>query len=166
MTILIAPQIWRRAPVAVTAGRQLGNRLNPTERTNVRAAVLYLCGRHGSRAAQIAALGMSRDSIAKARSRSRPQTYRLACMVARAANQPVEKAGSAVFFGWRSDVRPRRAGLYIRVRFRVLTHPEGFDSHAIRLIQCRAAPRSSRRRPDCAGRFRATPCAAPMTQAR
>ena len=107
MTILTAPQIWRRAPVALTAGRQLGNRLSLAERANVRAAVLYLCGRHGSRAAQIAALGMSRDSIAKARSRSRPQTYRLACMVARAASQPVEKILSGA---WPGDRCPHCGG--------------------------------------------------------
>jgi hypothetical protein len=107
MTILTAPQIWRRAPVAVTAGRQLANRLSPAERDNVRAAVLYLCGRHATMAAQIEALGLSRDAIAKARSRSRAQTYRLACMVARAAGVGVEKILSGA---WPGDRCPHCGG--------------------------------------------------------
>jgi hypothetical protein len=45
--------------------------LGPAERDNVRAAVLYLCERYGTMAAQVATLGMSRDSITKVRSRTR-----------------------------------------------------------------------------------------------
>jgi hypothetical protein len=107
MTILTAPQIWRRAPIAVTAGRQLANRLSLAERDNVRRAVLYLCGRHPTLAAQIAALGMSRDAIAKARSRTRAQTYRLACMVARAAGVAVERILSGA---WPGDRCPHCGG--------------------------------------------------------
>lgn len=107
MTILTAPQIWRRAPAEVTAGRQLANRLSITERDDVRAAVLYLCGRYRTLGAQVAALGMSRDAIAKARSRSRAQTYRLACMVARAAGVDVGKILSGA---WPGDRCPHCGG--------------------------------------------------------
>ena len=105
MTILRTKQIWRREPIA--SGKQLGNRLNLTERENVRRALVYLCGRYPDVAARSKALGMTEDALLKARSRQRAQTYRLACIVARAAGVPVEKVLTGL---WPGDRCPHCGG--------------------------------------------------------
>ena len=90
MAILTDRKTWRRNPEP--EHKPLGvNRLTPTERDNVRKAVVYLVGRYPSVDACIAALGLTRDALAKARSRYRKQTYRTACIVARVAGIPVGK---------------------------------------------------------------------------
>jgi hypothetical protein len=105
MGILTEKKTWRRNPEPSWARRS--NFLTPTERDNVRRAVIYLCGRYPTRAAQIAALGLSNDAIAKARSKARVQTYRLACVVSRVAGVPVEKILTGL---WPGDRCPHCGG--------------------------------------------------------
>lgn len=97
MAILTSKQIWRRNPEPRWVNRS--NFLTLAERENVRIAVVYLCGRYPNTAARMAALGLTRDALARARGRKRPQTYRLACIVARAAGVPVEKVTSGLWPG-------------------------------------------------------------------
>lgn len=105
MSILTTRQVWRRNPEPET--KQLGNRITPVERDNVRAALAYLRGRYGTTDAFCAALGISRDSLRKAQSRHRLMTYRVACLVARAAGVPVEKVLSGL---WPGDRCPHCGG--------------------------------------------------------
>lgn len=105
MAILTERKIWRRNPEPEP--KQLGNRLTPTERENVRRAIVYLTGRYASLAACVEALGMTEDALKKARSPRRAQTYRLACIVARAANVPVEKILGGL---WPGDQCPHCGG--------------------------------------------------------
>ena len=65
----------------------------------MRCAVVYLAGRYTSVDACITALGMTRDALAKARSRYRKQTYRTACIVARVAGVTVEKVLTGLWPG-------------------------------------------------------------------
>ncbi len=106
MTVLTSKRIWRRDPEPAPKPRQLGNWLNPTERENVRRAVVYLAGRYATLEAFAAALGITRDGVFKARSR-RPQTYRLACLVARCAGVSPE---SVVSGSWPGDRCPHCGG--------------------------------------------------------
>jgi hypothetical protein len=107
MAILTAPQIWRRAPATTTAGRALGRRLTPAECENVRLALRFLCFRYPTNAVASAAIDISYDAIRKARSRTRPHTYRLACLVAGAAGVDVQRIlGGA----WPGDRCPHCAG--------------------------------------------------------
>jgi hypothetical protein len=105
MAILTAKQIWRRNPEPEP--KQLGNRLNPAERENVRQALVYLVGRHPSRDAAVAAISLSLEALIKGMSKCRAQTYRLACIVARAADVPVEKILSGA---WPGDRCPHCGG--------------------------------------------------------
>jgi hypothetical protein len=105
MTILTATKLWRRNPEPKP--KQLGNRLNPTERENVRRAVVFFAGRYATAEACSAALGLTFDALKKAQSRRRAQTYRLACVVARAAGVPVEKVLSGL---WPGDRCPHCGG--------------------------------------------------------
>jgi len=107
MTILTSKQIWRRNPEPAPKPRQLGNWLNPTERENVRRAVVYLAGRYATLDAFAAALGLTRDGIAKARSPRRAQSYRLACLVARCAGVSPENIVSGA---WPGDRCPHCGG--------------------------------------------------------
>ena len=107
MAIMTTKQIWRRDPEPEPKPRQLGNRLNPTERENVRRAVVYLAGRFPSWDAATEALGFTRDALAKARSPRRKPTYRTACVIARVAGVPVEKVLSGV---WPGDRCPHCGG--------------------------------------------------------
>jgi hypothetical protein len=105
MAILTSKQVWRRNPEP--EGKQLGNRITPTERDHVRAALEYLRGRYVTTDECCAALGITRDSLQKARSRHRLLTYRVACLVARAAGVPVEKILSGA---WPGDRCPHCGG--------------------------------------------------------
>ncbi len=105
MAILTERRIWRRNPEPEP--KQLGNRLNHAERENVRRAVVYLTGRYASVEACSVALGLSLDALKKARSPRRAQTYRLACVVSRAAGVPVEKITSGL---WPGDRCPHCGG--------------------------------------------------------
>jgi hypothetical protein len=105
MGILTSKQVWRRNPEP--EGKQLGNRITPTERANVRAALEYLRGRYETTDACCIALGITRDALQKARSPRRAQTYRVACLVARAAGVPVEKILSGT---WPGDRCPHCGG--------------------------------------------------------
>ena len=107
MTILTSKQIWRRNPEPAPKPRQLGNWLNPTERENVRRAVVYLAGRYATLDAFAAALGLTRNGVAKGRSPRRAQTYRLACLVARCAGVSPE---SVVSGAWPGDRCPHCGG--------------------------------------------------------
>lgn len=104
-TILTSIQAWRRDPQP--EGRQLGNRLDPAQRENVRRAAVFLAGRYATVDAACAALGITRDALAKARSKRRKQTYRTACIVARTAGVPVEKVLSGT---WPGDRCPHCCG--------------------------------------------------------
>ena len=104
MTILTERKVWRRT---VPNGKLYGNRLGPTERDNVRNAAVYLRGRYATNAACAAAMGVTLDALHKACSRYRAQTYRLACVVARTANVPVEKVLSGL---WPGDRCPHCGG--------------------------------------------------------
>jgi hypothetical protein len=104
MAILTTTQTWRRAE---PTRKPLGDRLGPVERENVRQAIIFMCERYATADACVAALGMTRDALWKARSRRRMQTYRLACIVARAAAVPVEKILSGL---WPGDRCPHCAG--------------------------------------------------------
>jgi hypothetical protein len=103
MAILTERQVWRRNPEP----KPLGDRLTLAERENVRKAVVYLCGRYPTAPLQMQALGLTRDALAKARSSHRAQTYRLACVVARAGGVPVEKVLSGL---WPGDRCPHCGG--------------------------------------------------------
>ena len=105
MTILTAKQTWRRNPEPEP--KQLGNRLGPVERDNVRRAAVYLCGRYASLDACAAALGITREAVKKACQVRRAQTYRLACILARGAGVPVEKILSGL---WPGDRCPHCGG--------------------------------------------------------
>lgn len=107
MTILTAKQIWRRDPVPAPRPRQRGNWLDPTQRENVRRAVVYLAGRYATLDALAAALGLTRDGVFKARSPRRAQSYRLACLVARCAGVSPE---SVVSGAWPGDRCPHCGG--------------------------------------------------------
>jgi hypothetical protein len=107
MTILTSKQIWRRSPEPAPKPRQLGNWLNPTERENVRRAVIYLAGRYATLDAFAAALGLTRDGVAKARSSRRAQSYRLACLVARSVGVPAESITNGA---WPGDRCPHCGG--------------------------------------------------------
>jgi hypothetical protein len=107
MTILTAKQSWRRNPEPAPKPRQLGNWLSPIERENVRKAFVYLSSRYPSINACAAALSVTRDVIAKARSPRRKQSYRLACILARVAGVPVEKITSGL---WPGDRCPHCGG--------------------------------------------------------
>ena len=91
MTILTTQQVWRHNPEPKPKTRQLGNWLNPSERENVRRALVYLRGRYDSTEACTEALGITTDALRKGTSRHRAQTYRLACIVAWVAKVAVEK---------------------------------------------------------------------------
>jgi hypothetical protein len=104
MAILTTTQTWRRAPASE---KQYGNRLNPTERENVRKAIVFLCGRYATADSCVAALGITRDALWKARSKNRAQTYRLACIVARGSGVAVEKILTGL---WPGDRCPHCAG--------------------------------------------------------
>jgi hypothetical protein len=106
MAILTEKQTWRRNPEPAQS-RQLGNRLGPVERERVRMAVLYIAGRYRRRVDAAAALGITVHALIKARSPRRAQTYRLACVVARAAGVPVEKILSGL---WPGDRCPHCGG--------------------------------------------------------
>lgn len=107
MTILTSRQTWRRSPDPEPKPRQLGNWLNPTERENVRRAVVYLAGRYATVDACVAALGITRDGLHKARSKRRKQSYRLACIVARVVGVPVGKVLTGL---WPGDRCPHCGG--------------------------------------------------------
>jgi hypothetical protein len=107
MTILTTRQVWRRNPEPKPKARQLGNWLNPTERKNVRQALVYLRGRYASTEACTEALGITTDALRKGTSRYRAQTYRLACIVARVAAVPVEKILTGL---WPGDRCPHCGG--------------------------------------------------------
>ena len=64
--------------------------LTEEQRFNVRRALTHLIRRYGSRARLAAAMGMTLDGFTKARSPSRPQTPRLALIVARVAECGVD----------------------------------------------------------------------------
>ncbi|MEO8845913.1 MAG: hypothetical protein ABI591_09025 [Kofleriaceae bacterium] len=68
-----------------TQPKQLGNRLGPAERENVRRTAVYLAGRYVNVEAASVALGLTIDALKKAQSRRRAQTYQLACILARQA---------------------------------------------------------------------------------
>jgi len=104
VAILTSTQTWRRNP---ETDHQLGNRLNPIERENVRNALAYLCGRYAALANAAVALGITLDGLNKGLWRRRPQTYRLACIVARTANVPVEKILTGL---WPGDRCPHCGG--------------------------------------------------------
>nr|HEX4317000.1 hypothetical protein [Kofleriaceae bacterium] len=106
MAILTEKQKWRRNPEP-SPSRQLGNWLGPIERARVREAVVYIAGRYARREDAATALGMTVDALIKARSPTRAQTYRLACVVARAACVPVEKILSDL---WPGDRCPHCGG--------------------------------------------------------
>jgi len=106
MGILTEKQTWRRNPEA-TRRTISSNRLTHEERENVRRAVVFLCGRYRTVAEREAVLGMSQAVLTKARSTKRPQTYRIACIVARAAGVPVEKILTGL---WPGDRCPHCGG--------------------------------------------------------
>src|SRR4051812_22890963 len=103
MGILTATKAWRREPTT----KQIGNRLSPTERENVRHALAYLVGRHVSGDACALALGITGNALWKALTPRRAQTYRLACIVARGAGVPVEKILTGL---WPGDRCPHCGG--------------------------------------------------------
>lgn len=105
MAILTSRQAWRRNPEPET--KQLGNRITPIERDNVRTALAYLRWRYETTDAFCAALGITRDSLRKAQSRHRLVTYRVACLVARTAGVPVEKILDGL---WPGDRCPHCGG--------------------------------------------------------
>lgn len=104
MGILTTKKTWRRDS---EPRHQLGNRLTPIEREHVRVAVVYLAGRYATVEAACAALDMTHDALTKARSPQRAQTYRLACVVARAAGVPMEKILTGL---WPGDRCPHCGG--------------------------------------------------------
>ena len=106
MTILTAKQSWRRNPEPASE-KQLGNRLAPVERENVRQAAVYLVGRYATAADCAKTLGLTENALWKACSKRRAQTYRLACILARGAGVPVEKILSGV---WPGDRCPHCGG--------------------------------------------------------
>src|SRR5258706_7074859 len=91
MGVLTSVKMWRRNPNPQPKQRQLGNRLSISERANVRRGFSYLVRRYETLDACAAAIEMSVDGLKKAMSKRRAQTYRLACLLARAADLPVEK---------------------------------------------------------------------------
>jgi len=88
MAILTERKVWRR-----DAGSPVRIRLKLTvaERENVRNALVYFCARLPKASDALVALGVTKDMIAKARSRNRHPTYGMAYAIARAVGVPVEK---------------------------------------------------------------------------
>ena len=85
MTILTEKKTWTRERSPTAQHRKDRATLTPEQQANMRRALRHLVKRHGTRARLAAAMGMSIHGFAKARTPCRPQSPRLAVIVARVA---------------------------------------------------------------------------------
>ncbi len=89
MAILSERKTWTRERTPFAKLRKSRATLTP-EQANVRRALSKLVRKHGTFARLAAHMGMSIHGLMKARSPSRPQTPRLALIVARVAECSVD----------------------------------------------------------------------------
>lgn len=91
MAILTERKTWKRERSEFSKQRKSRSTLTPEQQYNVRRALRHLLRQHGNRREKLAAaMAMSIDGYQKARSPSRPQTPRLALIVARVAGCSVD----------------------------------------------------------------------------
>ena len=90
MTILTEKKTWTRVRSPFAQHRKDRATLTPEQQANVRRALSKLVRKHGTFKRLCAAMGMSIHGLMKARSPSRPQSPRLAVIVARVAGCSVD----------------------------------------------------------------------------
>jgi hypothetical protein len=88
MSILTKKQVWHRRPIDQRSKRT--NALSVVEQANVRRALLFLGGQLRSPAALAEALETTEAALWKMRSPRRAPSMKLAQLVARAADIPVD----------------------------------------------------------------------------
>ena len=100
MAILTEKKTWRRELSPEAERIKNLPRLTDQEKANVRRAIHFLRARYGTPSRLAEAMGITEANLEKLRSPSRPQTPRLAVIVARVAGVDV---GDVISGAWPSE---------------------------------------------------------------